>query len=103
MKAKIRDRMRQAFKRMGIINWEKLHPHVLRGIFITRMANSSKVNLTETMVASRHNSVSASAVYQKRAVTSEANMIDALLGFEDVLKTEPKTEPEEEVAPKKKK
>ena len=100
-KAKIRDRMRQAFKRMGILNWEKLHPHVLRGIFITRMANSSKVNLTETMVASRHNSVSASAVYQKRGVTSEANRIDALLGFEGALKTEPKTEPKEEVAPKK--
>ena len=86
---------------MDILNWEKLHPHVLRGIFITRMANSSKVNLTETMVASRHDSVSASAVYQKRGVTSEANRIDALLGFEDVPKTEPKTEPKQEVTPKK--
>mmetsp|Transcript_11330 Transcript_11330/g.13383 ORF Transcript_11330/g.13383 Transcript_11330/m.13383 type:complete len:96 (-) Transcript_11330:94-381(-) len=40
------------------------------------MANDPRVNITETMAASRHSSVSASAVYQKRSATRESNRID---------------------------
>ena len=37
------------------------------------------------MAASRHNSISASAVYQRRGATSEYNRIDALLSNYETL------------------
>ena len=38
-------------------------PHVIQSVFITNMANDPKVNISETIAASRHIYVSVSAVY----------------------------------------
>lgn len=74
----IRGKFKSAFKRMGIMNWQKLRPHALRAWFTTILANDASVSLSETMAACRHKSVSASACYQKRSATSEANRMNSL-------------------------
>ena len=79
-KSKIRDMMRDAFKILEISNWKTLHPHALRGHFITTLANDKSVSLTETMAAARHTSVSASAAYQSKNCINESNRVQALLG-----------------------
>ena len=61
-KHEICDYMRAPFKRMGILNWKKIHPHVFQKICITKM-NDPRVNISETMADSCHSSVSTSVVY----------------------------------------
>ena len=79
-KEKVRDLFRQAFKKMGVSNWETLCMHSLCAVFITKLANDPSVNLKEVMHYSCHTSVSASATYQKTSVTSECNRLRCLLG-----------------------
>ena len=76
----IRQRFREAFKFMGFDNWESLRPHALRSLFCDTLANDPSVNCEEMMAAARHNSISASAAYQRRTHRSETNRINALLG-----------------------
>ena len=78
-KVMIRECMCAAFKRMRTSNWDKIFPHILRGIFISKLINDPSVNISERMVASQHNSVSASKVYQKLSFTSETNCLSALV------------------------
>ncbi len=53
-------------------------PHSLRGACITMLANDSSVSMAETMRVARHNSVSASKVYQRVDGISETNRLKAL-------------------------
>ncbi len=52
--------------------------HSLRSANITMLANNPSVSLKETMAAARHNSVSASMVYQRSDGISEGNRLRAL-------------------------
>ena len=57
---------------------ENFRPHSLRAAFITKMANDPSVSMSETMLASRHNSVAASANYQRSDGLSELNRLRAI-------------------------
>ena len=70
-----------AFKRLGISNWESLRGHALRGIFGTKMANASNVNLKQGLSAMRHKSVAAFLSYQKRGKESRENALAAALAL----------------------
>lgn len=63
---------------LGLKNPSDFYPHSLRSEFITRLANDPSVNDAERMRSSRHSSVQASAVYQKRSSVSEMNKLKAL-------------------------
>ena len=63
---------------LGLSNPDSFSPHSLRAYFITRLANTSGVSDKERMVASRHNSVAASAIYQERDSNSEVNRFSVL-------------------------
>ena len=52
--------------------------HVLRRIFITTLANDPHVSVEESMLASRHNSVSAQRPYMLADGVSEAARFRAL-------------------------
>ena len=57
---------------------EEFRPHSLRSVMITALANDSGVSTKECMAASRHKTVAASATYQQRNYTSEANRLRAV-------------------------
>ena len=79
-KDKVRNKFKQAFKFLGISNWDTLRPHALRGFFVIMMVNNPNVSLKECMGASRHVSVSANAAYQQRNSASESARVNALCG-----------------------
>lgn len=79
-KDKITALLRSGFQRLDISNAETLHPHALRGLFITILANDPSVSVRETMGAARHTSVAANANYQIRNSHSESNRVVALIG-----------------------
>ena len=76
----IRDLNKEAFRHLGVSNWDTLRPHAKRGVMINKLVNDPGVSLTECMGAVRHNSASANLMYQKRSSTSESARVDALLG-----------------------
>ena len=57
---------------------ENFRPHSLRAAFITKMANDPSVSISETMLAAHHNSVAASANYQRADGYSEINRLRAI-------------------------
>ena len=75
----VRKTFREAFKFLGISNWETLRPHALRGLLISVLANDPTVSLKETMKAARHKTADASATYQKCTSKSETAKISALM------------------------
>ena len=79
-KDKVRNKFKQAFKFLGISNWDTLRPHALRGFFVIMMVNNPNVSLKECMGAARHVSVSANAAYQQRNSASESARVNALCG-----------------------
>ena len=51
---------------LGLPNPQSFSAHSLRAMFITKLSNGEGVNDEERMASSRHESVSASAIYQER-------------------------------------
>ena len=76
----VRDGFRQAFKFLGISNWETLRPHTLRGFFVIMMVNNPDVSLKECMGAAHHASVSANAAHQQLNSASETAHVNVLCG-----------------------
>ena len=58
---------------MGLTDFKYFSAHSLREMFITKLSNGEGVNDEERMASSRHESVSASAIYQERNSISESN------------------------------
>ena len=80
-KTKIRSLFKSGLARMGVSN-QSVFPHALRAWFTTILANDPSVSATETMMAARHSSVEASAIYQSTSTKSENNRLRALLRME---------------------
>ena len=57
---------------------EEFRPHSLRALYVTYLANDEGVSAKETMLASRHSSISANAAYQQSTSRSESNRYKAL-------------------------
>ena len=57
---------------------EEFRSHSLRALYVTYLANDDGVSATETMLASRHSSISANAAYQQSNSRSESNRFKAL-------------------------
>ena len=90
----VRKTFREAFKFLGISNWETLRPHALRGLLISVLANDPSVSLKETMKAARHKTADASATYQKCTSKSESAKVSALMkGVKKPAEVKPAAEP----------
>ena len=63
---------------LGLTKCDKFRPHSLRGACISTLVNDKSVSLAETMRVARHNSASASKVYQRVDGISEGNRLAAL-------------------------
>ena len=63
---------------LGLPNPKSFSAHSLRAMFITKLSNGEGVNDEERMASSRHESVSASAIYQERSSASESNKFASL-------------------------
>ena len=63
---------------LGLPNPNSFSAHSLRAMFITKLSNGQGVNDEERMASSRHESVSASAIYQERDSVSESNKFASL-------------------------
>ena len=63
---------------LGLPNPQSFSAHSLRAMFITKFSNGEGVNDEERMASSRHESVSASAIYQERNSISESNKFASL-------------------------
>lgn len=76
----------EAAKLLGISTDSFSGGHAWRSVMITKLANDPRVSVTETMLASRHTSVSANAAYQASDRVSEGNKLDSLLDFNPAAK-----------------
>ena len=63
---------------LGLKNAASFGAHSLRVFFITSLSNGTGIGDKERMVSSRHDSVSANAIYQQRNSESESNKFAAL-------------------------
>ena len=63
---------------LGLPNPKSFSAHSLCPMFITKLSNGQGVNDEERMASSRHESVSASAIYQERDSVSESNKFASL-------------------------
>ena len=63
---------------LGLPNPNDFAPHSLRAVFITQLANGKGVSDKERLISARQSSLGASAIYQERDATSEANKLAAL-------------------------
>ena len=77
----IRQNFKDAAKFLGFENWRAFPGHACRRQFITELSNDPNISLKESMVQSRHKSVSANLTYQKRDSSSEMAKINALEGL----------------------
>ena len=62
----------------AVINMSFWKLPILRALFVTRLANGNGVSDEERMASSRHESLSASAIYQEQNSESESNKFAAL-------------------------
>ena len=76
----IRNLMKRGAEILGISNFDKFKPHSLRGACISSLVNNG-VSLADTMHVARHNSASASRVYQRVDGISEGVRLSALGQF----------------------
>ena len=63
---------------LGLPDSKSFSAHSLRAMFITNLSNGKGVNDEERMASARHESVSASAIYQERNSVSESNKFASL-------------------------
>ena len=63
---------------LGLPDHKTFSAHSLRAMFITKLSNGEGVNDKERMASSRHECVSASAIYQERNSISETNKFASL-------------------------
>ena len=78
-KDSVRVLFQSGFRRMGIINWEKLRPHSGRGVFITSMANDPTVPIQYGVAAARHSDATTFMGYATNGITGGANVLRAVL------------------------
>ena len=60
---KIKERMKGAFKLLGIERWDELWSHSLRAHFTTKIANDSSISDAERLASCRHSNVQTNAKY----------------------------------------
>lgn len=63
---------------LGLPDPKSFSAHSLRAMFITKLSDGEGVNDEERMASSRHESVSASAIYQERDSVSKSNKFASL-------------------------
>ena len=78
-KDSVRVLFQSGFRRMGIVNWEKLRPHSGRGVFITSMANDPTVPIQYGVAAARHSDATTFMGYATNGITGGANVLRAVL------------------------
>lgn len=71
---------KQGAEKLGLSEPEKFGPHSLRAVFIQRLVNDPNVSQKESMIASRHHSVSAQLTYTASNNSTEVGKL-AALGF----------------------
>ena len=80
VKNSIRNMIREGFKILGILRWNTLRPHVLRGFFVSTLASDKSINEKEKLAVCRHRDPKTSANYQTRGKEQEDRHLRALLG-----------------------
>ena len=78
-KTKVRDDLADAFEKLGVSNASTLHPHAVRGLFISKLANDPRVSGKQGMAVARHTTASAYLGYQKLGAKSDAARTASLL------------------------
>ena len=77
-KTKIKELFEEGAKILGLDKPEDFHPHSLRAMFITDLANNPGVSKKEILRSARHASISSSLAYQTRDGVSESAKFAAL-------------------------
>ena len=71
----------KAVDKMGLQDWERFSPHLLRHLYVNQLANDPRVSEKECILACRHTSISTSVNYQSQilgAIKTEFGLWDTI-------------------------